>query len=188
MILYFLKVAWRNLLKYKAQSVISILGLAIGFMAFSFTMSWISFEYSYDSFTPDADRIYQVVKVDPKLTGGIKKVTPEPLALYLESTFPEVEAATSIDISTSVNDNLAFFYFNNQKDSIADCYQIITDTSFFNVFYAENKPLINHPIPSDVFYATESMMQRLKAVGEDPNPFFPDQSPIEATIAMYPLM
>ncbi len=29
MILYFLKVAWRNLLKYKAQSVISILGLAI---------------------------------------------------------------------------------------------------------------------------------------------------------------
>ena len=34
MILYFLKVAWRNLLKYKAQSVISILGLAIGFMAF----------------------------------------------------------------------------------------------------------------------------------------------------------
>ncbi len=56
MILYFLKVAWRNLLKYKAQSVISILGLAIGFMAFSFTMSWISFEYSYDSFTPDADR------------------------------------------------------------------------------------------------------------------------------------
>jgi len=81
MILYFLKVAWRNLLKYKAQSVISILGLAIGFMAFSFTMSWISFEYSYDSFTPDADRIYQVVKVDPKLTGGIKKTTPEPLPL-----------------------------------------------------------------------------------------------------------
>jgi hypothetical protein len=80
MILYFLKVAWRNLLKYKAQSVISILGLAIGFMAFSFTMSWISFEYSYDSFTPDADRIYQVVKVDPKLPGGIKKTTPEPLA------------------------------------------------------------------------------------------------------------
>lgn len=180
MILYFLKVAWRNLLKYKAQSVISILGLAIGFMAFSFTMSWISFEYSYDSFTPDADRIYQVVKVDPKLTGGIKKVTPEPLALYLESTFPEVEAATSIDISTSVNDNLAFFYFNNQKDSIADCYQIITDTSFFNVFYAENKPRINHPIPSDVFYATESMMQRLNKEGRDSVLFFsgsiPDRS------------
>jgi hypothetical protein len=72
------------------------------------------------------------------------------------------------------------FYFNDQKDSIVDCYQIITDTSFFNVFYADNKPLIKHPIPSDVFYATESMMQRLKAVGEDPNPFFsgsiPDRS------------
>ena len=174
MIWYFLKVAWRNLLKYKVQSVISILGLAIGFMAFSFTMSWISFEYSYDSFTPDADRVYQVVKVDPKLPGGIKKTTPEPLPLYLESTFPEVEAATSAYAYKGV------FYFNDQKDSIVDCYQIITDTSFFNVFYAENKPRINHPIPSDVFYATESMMQRLKAVGEDPNPFFsgsiPDRS------------
>jgi len=174
MVLYYLRVAWRNLLKYKAQSFISIMGLAIGFMAFSFTMSWISFEDTYDSFNPDADRIYQVVKVDPKLPGGIQKTTPEPLPLYLESSFPEVEAATSAYAYKG------FFYFNSQKDSIADCYQIITDTSFFNVFYADNKPLIKHPIPSDVFYATESMMQRLKAVGEDPIPFFsgsiPDRS------------
>lgn len=39
MLLHYLKIAWRNLLKYKTQSVISILGLAIGFTAFSFTMS-----------------------------------------------------------------------------------------------------------------------------------------------------
>ena len=35
MFLHYLKIAWRNLLKYKVRSVISVLGLAIGFMVFA---------------------------------------------------------------------------------------------------------------------------------------------------------
>ena len=31
---HYLKIAWRNLLKYKLQSVISILGLAVGLSCF----------------------------------------------------------------------------------------------------------------------------------------------------------
>ena len=41
MLIHYLKIAWRNLLKYKAQSVISIVGLSISFTAFTFTLSWI---------------------------------------------------------------------------------------------------------------------------------------------------
>lgn len=49
MFAHYLKIAWRNLLKYKTQTVISVLGLAIGFTAFAFTMSWIRYKKGYDS-------------------------------------------------------------------------------------------------------------------------------------------
>ena len=35
MILHYLKIAWRNLLKYRTQSVVSILGLAVGLACFA---------------------------------------------------------------------------------------------------------------------------------------------------------
>ncbi len=72
MLLHYLKIAFRNLFKYKTQTIVSILGLAIGFTAFSFTMSWIRYEMGYDSHNPDRDRIYMVAKVDEKSGWVIK--------------------------------------------------------------------------------------------------------------------
>ena len=60
MLLHYLKVAVRNLLKYKTQSVISIVGLAIGLAAFVYGWHWMKYETSYDSFYPDAERSYLV--------------------------------------------------------------------------------------------------------------------------------
>jgi len=73
MFLHYLKIAWRNLCKYKTQTVVSILGLAIGFTAFAFTLSWIRYEMGYDSHNPDRDRIYMVAKVNKKEEGGLSK-------------------------------------------------------------------------------------------------------------------
>lgn len=55
MILHYLKIAFRNLLKYKTQSFISVLGLAVGLGFFTFGFHWLRYETSYDSFYPDAD-------------------------------------------------------------------------------------------------------------------------------------
>ena len=41
MILHYLKVAFRNLLKYKTQSFISVLGLAVGLAFFTFGFHWL---------------------------------------------------------------------------------------------------------------------------------------------------
>ena len=41
MIIHYMKVAMRNLLKYKTQSLISILGLAVGFVCFALSALWI---------------------------------------------------------------------------------------------------------------------------------------------------
>ena len=41
MIIHYLKIAFRNLFKYKTQSVISVLGLAVGFTCFALSAIWI---------------------------------------------------------------------------------------------------------------------------------------------------
>ena len=60
MIRHYLKIACRNLLKYKTQSIISILGLAIGFTCFALAVLWIRYEMTYDTFHEGFDRIHLV--------------------------------------------------------------------------------------------------------------------------------
>ena len=50
MLQHYIKLAIRNLLKYKSQSVISIIGLAIGFTCFALSTLWIRYEQTYDTF------------------------------------------------------------------------------------------------------------------------------------------
>ena len=52
-----LKLALRNLAKYKLQTLISVCGLAIGFVCFALSVSWIQYEKHYDADTPDVERI-----------------------------------------------------------------------------------------------------------------------------------
>ena len=58
MLNHYFKIATRNLLKYKLQSVISIIGLAVGFTCFALAALWIRYERSYDTFHHGADRIF----------------------------------------------------------------------------------------------------------------------------------
>ena len=48
MIVHYLKIAWRNLLKYRMQSVVSILGLAVGLACFALSAFWIHYEMTYE--------------------------------------------------------------------------------------------------------------------------------------------
>jgi hypothetical protein len=50
MIKHYLKVAFRNLIKYKTQSLVSIIGLAVGFTCFALSVLWIRYEMTYDNF------------------------------------------------------------------------------------------------------------------------------------------
>ena len=64
MFTHYLKIAFRNLWKYKTQTLISIAGLAVGFVCFSLAAMWIRYEKSYDSFYNDAERIYLIRGID----------------------------------------------------------------------------------------------------------------------------
>ena len=56
----YIKIVWRNLIRQKAFSIISILGLAIGMMALLFISSHVKFEQSYDQFHTKVDNIYRM--------------------------------------------------------------------------------------------------------------------------------
>ena len=92
MITHDLKVAIRNLLKYKVQTGISMLGLAAGFVCFVLSTFWIHYERTYDQFRKDADRLYLVRVNDGFAEGRITWRVPVPLGAYLQEHFPEIES------------------------------------------------------------------------------------------------
>jgi len=131
MLKHHLKIALRNLRKYKAHNIISIIGLAVGFTCFAFSALWIRYEMSYDNFHANADRIYRVnialFKWDTQgsASSEINPGTPYPLAYWLKSNFPEIEDAGAMQI---VDGRFSFLNL---------------DRSFSNIF--------DMPLPQDFF-------------------------------------
>ena len=91
MILHYLKIALRNLLKYKTQSAISVLGLAVGLAFFTFGIHWLKYETSYDRFYPDAERSYLIYTQAENNKHGY---SPTALGDFIRERLPEVETVT----------------------------------------------------------------------------------------------
>lgn len=60
MFLNFLTVALRNITRELAFSTINILGLAIGMASCMVILLWVAFEWSYDDFHPNNERIVRI--------------------------------------------------------------------------------------------------------------------------------
>ncbi len=92
MIRNYFKIAWRNLLKNKAFSVINITGLSIGLTCSLLIYLWVKDELQIDTFHEKGDRIYTVTSKeirDGKVTGYYD--TPGLLGEELKRAMPEVE-------------------------------------------------------------------------------------------------
>ncbi len=91
MIRNYLKIALRNLLKFKAYSFINIFGLAIGIAACMMILLYIEDELSYDKYNEKADQIYRIHTMG-KLAGNDINiaVSPPPLGQTLVRDYPEV--------------------------------------------------------------------------------------------------
>jgi len=60
MIKHYFKIAWRNIVRQKAFTAINVLGLALGLCSCLVIYLIASYEFSFDRFHPDKDRIYRV--------------------------------------------------------------------------------------------------------------------------------
>ncbi len=93
----YIKIALRNILKYKFFSAINIFGMTVGVTSCLLIILYISNELSYDQFHKDADRIYQI-GLHGKIGGQDVMVanTCPPMAATLAHDFPEVESTMRI--------------------------------------------------------------------------------------------
>ncbi len=89
----YLKIALRNLLKYKGYSLINILGLAVGMASCILILLYVHDELSYDQHHEKADQIYRVTREwfnsdgSPNLHLG--HVAP-PIGPLLKNDFPDI--------------------------------------------------------------------------------------------------
>ena len=60
MIKHYFKIAWRNIVRQKAFTAINVLGLALGLCSCLVIYLIASYEFSFDRFHPDKDRIYRI--------------------------------------------------------------------------------------------------------------------------------
>ena len=90
----YLKIAMRNLLRYKVYSFINIFGLAIGMACFLLIVFYIQFERSYDNFHQNSKNIYKLVRVNTLGERVERRVnTGAPLAPLLTQNFPSIKHA-----------------------------------------------------------------------------------------------
>ncbi|MDX3914923.1 MAG: ABC transporter permease [Pseudosphingobacterium sp.] len=132
----YFKIAWRNIFRYKANSLFNLLGLALGIVCTLFLTLYIKEELNYDKSFPKHDRIYRMVytewsKSAPPLAEGLKNYFPE-----IEQTTRFVQAGTNV---ARTNDNnqmeIDGFYTDSSTVHMFDLNSIIG-----NAFQALKEP------------------------------------------------
>lgn len=91
----FLKTAFRNLLRNRANTGINLLSLTIGLTVSIVIFTLIKYQYTFDHFHTNADRVYRVNFVEKTNWGAnYNSQTPEPLHKVLRTDYPQIEAVS----------------------------------------------------------------------------------------------
>lgn len=87
----YLKIAVRNLLRYKVYSFLNISGLSVGLASFTLIMLFVWNELSYDRHFTKSDKIFRIYS-EINTTNGkqVTAQTPPGWARYLSTDYPEI--------------------------------------------------------------------------------------------------
>ena len=98
MLINYLTIAWRNLIRHKGFSLINIAGLAVGMACCMVVSLFISDELSYDKQNINAASVYRIVENIPADDGSNMAVaaTPPALATAIGTSIPEIECVTRL--------------------------------------------------------------------------------------------
>ena len=163
----YIKIAWRNLFRNKVFNAVNILGLAAGLSSFIIILLYLNYELSYDKWNPELEKVF---KISLFQKGDYAPQTPAPLADFLATSYPDAEAATSMQ---GGSDYEVLMDANNKK-----IYQkgfMTVDSSFLKVFPFEiirgnaatalNKPdaiVISEQLAKKLFGNTDPIGQTVK--------------------------
>jgi putative ABC transport system permease protein len=175
MIINYLKVAFRNLLKHKGYAFINILGLAVGIAAGVLIFLYIINEMSYDKFHEKADRTYRITADWSNM--GDSRIhqlgTPFILAKTIRENYPQVEAITQI--AGPLGDVIIRYRDTAFKETDAFC----AEPSFFDVF---SFPLLRGD--SETSLKDPNMMVITESLAKK---YFGDEDPLGKTMEMQAL-
>ncbi len=162
-----LKLIFRSLAKYKAFTLINILGLSLGIACSIVIYLFIEFELSFDKFYADSDQIYRVVRVVEHSSGkDTDGATPYPFSKTLRSNYPDFNVTT-------------FFLAESEElfingNSFKEKNILFVDSVFFNVFnigWVQGSPESITEHPGNIAIS-ESMAKK----------YFKDENPVGKTI------
>lgn len=123
------KIAYRNIFRHKAFSLINIVGLALGLTACLLIGLFVHDELQYDKFIPEGDRVYRVYNEQTRGEGNERTArTPPMYAPTLQQALPEVDQSLRIMEILSTN----LFEIGNKK--IYEDGGIVAEQTFFDLF------------------------------------------------------
>jgi len=167
MIRNYLKIALRNLMKYKFISFINLFGLTVGLACCLLILTYIIHELSYDKYQPNADRVYRVTRsFNNSQTGAVSlnlsTISP-PFGPLLQNDFKEIEKITRLidfgplplkyeekmfnEQATYVADENLFDFFKvdilkgNPKTALSDPYSVMLSEEIAQKYFGSEEAM-----------------------------------------------
>ncbi len=125
MLINYIKIAFRNILREKIYTTINVMGLAIGIAASIVILMHIRSETGYEKHFKDADRIYRVGVGFMNL--GTFANAPEHLKDVLDETGTGIELSTRIRRSSNIK-------INNDSEQFIGTTVFNVDSNYFDLF------------------------------------------------------
>jgi len=131
MLLNFIRISLRHLLKNKTFGLVNILGLSIGVLCCLYIVLYVGDQYSYDRHHKDAGDIYRVTS-NLLLSGNKKNMATAspPVAPTMKRDFAEVKQYTRVIPTLGVKKHL--LRYKDQLLYEKDLY--LVDSTFFDIF------------------------------------------------------
>ncbi len=158
----YIKIAFRNIRRYKGYSLINIAGLTVGMACFILIFLWVHDEFHYDTYHAHSDRLCRILlkKAGDPGDPGIPS-TPYILPQILKDEYPEIVEVTRVrtrGYPSAIRHGDLSFYERNF---------FLTDPSFFSMFtyeFAAGNPKTVLNNPNSVVITQEAA---LKYFGDD---------------------
>jgi len=130
MIKNYLKIAFRNLRKYRFTSFINIFGLMVGLTCCLLILAYVLNETGYDRFNPKASQVYRVTRAFYNQDGAenlhLSAVAP-PFGPLIQHAFPDIEKMTRL-----LDDGHVAMHYKDKIFTEPDAF--FADEHFFEFF------------------------------------------------------
>lgn len=153
----YLKIAFRNALRYKGYTSLNLLGLVVGIASSMLILMWIDDEVKVNKFHTNGEQIYQLFRNNNQSRGTVSTTSslPKPVGDLIKDEYSEIEHVVHISWPMELR-------FDHQENTMEESGHFVSQ-EFFQVFSFEltvgNKADVLKEL--DHILISESMAEKL---------------------------